>query len=320
MDVDSDYARFLALYLYESYASTLDARRIFAYGYSNGGFLAQRVACDHADLFAGVWTQAASIVGAFGDSPDMSANAYCDPSGPIHVVNEHAFGDTLVAYGGGEGELTAVWLPDWCGVDLPDGYDGSIVGALSTFAAWASFNCEDDDLPPGGDAADATAWDAYVSLRSGGEEVDWVEKFILETGEDDEGEDEDEDEDVLVDDAAGAPDTTRVPAANCVEGGSATLLIVDNGGGRDMGHDIYHGLRYLDAIANFTRDRAKPATFALAEDLGSGGGDFLATGWCASCGSDEDCPSQYDCVEGETARRSLKFGLYEATGRCEPRA
>ena len=87
-----------ALYLYESYASTLDARRIFAYGYSNGGFLAQRVACDHADLFAGVWSQAGALVAGAGDYTDLADNAYCSPSSPIHVVNEHAVGDSAIPY------------------------------------------------------------------------------------------------------------------------------------------------------------------------------------------------------------------------------
>ncbi|KAH8063122.1 esterase [Aureococcus anophagefferens] len=153
MQLDSDYARFLAIHLYQNYA-TLDPRRLFVYGFSNGGVLAQRVACDHADLFAGVWSQAGALVAGAGDYTDLADNAYCSPSSPIHVVNEHAVGDSAIPYDGGSVSALVESLTD---------------------CAWANHNCDDASLPAGGDAMDADAWDAYVDARSGAER-DWIDK------------------------------------------------------------------------------------------------------------------------------------------------
>ena len=41
MQTDSEYIRALAIKLYSRYEEKLDPRRLFVYGYSNGGFLAQ---------------------------------------------------------------------------------------------------------------------------------------------------------------------------------------------------------------------------------------------------------------------------------------
>ena len=253
MQLDSDYARFLAIRLYQTYA-TLDPRRLFVYGFSNGGVLAQRVACDHADLFAGVWSQAGALVAGAGDYTDLADNAYCSPSSPIHVVNEHAVGDSAIPYDGGSVSALVESLTDWCGVDAPDDYEGNAVGALATFSAWANHNCDDASLPAGGDGMDAGAWDAYVDARSGAER-DWIDKYVPENADyDDEGEDEDEAEDVLAADAAGAPDTTLVEATGCVAGGSATLAMVDRRAGQESEIPNFKGSslsRFLLVLADF---------------------------------------------------------------------
>ena len=253
MQLDSDYARFLAIRLYQTYG-TLDPRRLFVYGFSNGGVLAQRVACDHADLFAGVWSQAGALVAGAGDYTDLADNAYCSPSSPIHVVNEHAVGDSAIPYDGGSVSALVESLTDWCGVDAPDDYEGNAVGALATFSAWANHNCDDASLPAGGDGMDAGAWDAYVDARSGAER-DWIDKYVPENADyDDEGEDEDEAEDVLAADAAGAPDTTLVEATGCVAGGSATLAMVDRRAGQESEIPNFKGSslsRFLLVLADF---------------------------------------------------------------------
>mmetsp|Transcript_13785 Transcript_13785/g.42696 ORF Transcript_13785/g.42696 Transcript_13785/m.42696 type:complete len:255 (+) Transcript_13785:311-1075(+) len=88
MGEDSRYVRNLALALADRHP-TIDRRRLFVYGLSNGGFLALRVACEHADVFAGVWSQAGS---------GFAAESRCAPAAPIRVVVEHAATDTLIPY------------------------------------------------------------------------------------------------------------------------------------------------------------------------------------------------------------------------------
>ena len=67
-----------------------DRRRVYAVGHSNGGFLAHRLACEAADLFAAV----GSVAGCLGIDD-------CAPARPIPVLQMHGTADPLVAYGGG---------------------------------------------------------------------------------------------------------------------------------------------------------------------------------------------------------------------------
>src|SRR4051812_31747351 len=66
-----------------------DAKRVYLVGYSNGAFLAYRVACDHADKIAAI----ASIAGA--------APTTCKPSAPVAVLDVHADRDSVVPAAGG---------------------------------------------------------------------------------------------------------------------------------------------------------------------------------------------------------------------------
>lgn len=63
---------------------------IFVVGHSNGGFMAYRLACDAADLVAGI----ASLAG--GD-----ASTVCEPSRPVAVLQIHGTADSTVLYDGG---------------------------------------------------------------------------------------------------------------------------------------------------------------------------------------------------------------------------
>lgn len=72
--------------------TAIDDRRVFATGMSNGGMLAHRLACDAADLFAGV----AAVAGT-------DATTRCTPSRPIPVLHIHARDDTHVLFDGGAG-------------------------------------------------------------------------------------------------------------------------------------------------------------------------------------------------------------------------
>jgi polyhydroxybutyrate depolymerase len=67
----------------------IDAKRIFATGMSNGGFLSHRIGCELADRFAAV----APVAGVLGV-------ATCTPSRPMPIIHFHGTMDTLVPYDG----------------------------------------------------------------------------------------------------------------------------------------------------------------------------------------------------------------------------
>jgi len=70
----------------------VDPRQIFVAGHSNGGFMAHRLACERADLFA----SAVSLAGA--QWMDVSK---CKPSRPVSIAQVHGDGDTTIGYAGG---------------------------------------------------------------------------------------------------------------------------------------------------------------------------------------------------------------------------
>jgi len=81
----------------------IDPTRIYLSGYSNGGMMSYRLACDHAELFAGI----AVISGAVNYSP-------CTPSVPMSVLIVHGTADLTVPYDGGEtNERTAARFGQW---------------------------------------------------------------------------------------------------------------------------------------------------------------------------------------------------------------
>lgn len=75
----------------------VDDRRIFVLGHSNGGFMAYRLACDHADLIAGI----VSLEGAATSDPSK-----CKPSTPVSVVEVHGTADKVISYEGGRNNGT----------------------------------------------------------------------------------------------------------------------------------------------------------------------------------------------------------------------
>ena len=68
----------------------VDARRVYATGFSNGGFLSHRLACEAADRFAAI----APVSGVMGIDT-------CMPSRPVPVMHFHGTADTIVPYNGG---------------------------------------------------------------------------------------------------------------------------------------------------------------------------------------------------------------------------
>jgi polyhydroxybutyrate depolymerase len=76
---------------------TVDPKRIYAAGMSNGGILSHRLACQAADLFAAV----APVAGTLNFSP-------CQPSQPVSVIEFHGTDDQHILYEGGYGPKSLV--------------------------------------------------------------------------------------------------------------------------------------------------------------------------------------------------------------------
>lgn len=96
-----------------SNAYSVDPKRVYVMGHSNGGFMSYRMACDHADVVAAV----ASLAGAtFADDAD------CSPSEPVSALQVHGTADATISYTGGQ--------------ILGNKYPGAVDSA----AKWAAYN------------------------------------------------------------------------------------------------------------------------------------------------------------------------------------
>lgn len=84
---DVGFARTLVQHI--GLSSCVEPSKVFAIGMSNGGHMAHRLACEAADVFAGV----ASVTGVL----TMLA---CEPSRPISVLQFHGTADAIVRYNG----------------------------------------------------------------------------------------------------------------------------------------------------------------------------------------------------------------------------
>lgn len=141
----------------------VDDRRIFVLGHSNGGFMAYRMACDHADLIAGV----VSLEGAMTDD---SAN--CDPSEPVSVVEIHGTADTVIRYEGGTNDDANPNAPAY-------------PSAAQSVLEWARFDGCGDTTTPGTPPARDLEKDlpsATVAAYSGCEDGTAVELWTQPDG------------------------------------------------------------------------------------------------------------------------------------------
>ena len=108
----------------------IDPARVYVVGHSNGAFMAHTFACEHADQVAAI----ASLAGA------MDADAACDPTQPVSVLQVHGDADDTILYDGGR--ITA----------------RPYTSAATTVARWRSADgCSGDALPGPRLDADATA-------------------------------------------------------------------------------------------------------------------------------------------------------------------
>lgn len=164
---DSTYLSRLIDEVGEQYA--VDPGRVFAVGVSNGGFMAHRLACDHADQLAAV----VSFAGAQAGDP-----AACAPSRGVSVLQVHGTADATIRLGGGSIISGATYpsaeqtVSEWVALDHcetggeagdPFDADPTLTGAETARTAWA-VGCDDGSevalwtvaggghSPPAGDA------------------------------------------------------------------------------------------------------------------------------------------------------------------------
>jgi polyhydroxybutyrate depolymerase len=108
----------------------VDPKRVFLWGHSNGGFMAYRMACDHADVIAGI----VSLAGAMHLDP-----ADCAPEQPVNILQIHGDQDTTVLFDGG-----AVCTEAQCGYPSVD----------ATLAQWTTHNGCDANRADSGERLD----------------------------------------------------------------------------------------------------------------------------------------------------------------------
>lgn len=91
---------------------SIDARRIYLIGHSNGGFMSYKTAHTYSDVIAGI----ASLAGAEATTEQAA------PANPVHVLQIHGTADATIAYNGGE-------------------IQGNVYpGAEETVSRWAAYN------------------------------------------------------------------------------------------------------------------------------------------------------------------------------------
>ncbi|MBL9104713.1 MAG: hypothetical protein JNL82_27465 [Myxococcales bacterium] len=117
----------------------LDARRVYATGMSNGGFISNRLACEAADLFA-----------AIGPVSAVNGMTECEPSRPIPVIAFNGTTDVLVPYDG-------AWY----------------ISVAESFAGWAERDGCGGAPVPGMTVGSASA-EVYARCRGGVSVVQWT--------------------------------------------------------------------------------------------------------------------------------------------------
>lgn len=111
--------------------SSVDLNRVFVNGFSNGGGLSVRLACDAADKIAAI----GSVAGAVVDLQD------CNPSRPMPIMAFHGTADPIVNYYG-KGMQSALLRR---AADLTDA-PKEFLGAEDWTSRWAEYNGCDQNV------------------------------------------------------------------------------------------------------------------------------------------------------------------------------
>jgi poly(3-hydroxybutyrate) depolymerase len=99
----------------------IDAKRVYANGFSIGAAMTNFLACNAADVFAAATPSASDLLG--------SNQTPCNPVRPISVLAFRGTADTTVPYGGG-----SATTPNSCPAVL------DLLGAVASFNKWASID------------------------------------------------------------------------------------------------------------------------------------------------------------------------------------
>lgn len=144
---DAGYLRGLIEEIQAEYA--VDPKRVFVMGHSNGAFMAYRLACESADLVAG-------IVGLAGTT--FADPADCAPSEPVSVLHIHGDLDDTIAYAGATVPNAGTYPGAVATVETWGGYDGctGVVGTAGTFDLDASIGGEETTISNVGGCASPT--------------------------------------------------------------------------------------------------------------------------------------------------------------------
>ncbi|NDJ59478.1 MAG: poly(3-hydroxybutyrate) depolymerase [Chloroflexi bacterium] len=81
----------------------IDPARVYINGFSNGGGMAHRMACEAADVVAAI----GGVAGAY------STPTECTPSRPVPVIAFHGDADMVVDYTGADDQFDLPAIPDW---------------------------------------------------------------------------------------------------------------------------------------------------------------------------------------------------------------
>jgi polyhydroxybutyrate depolymerase len=100
--------------------ASIDMKRVYIVGHSNGGFMSYRMACEHADLVAAI----VSLAGA-----TYATRTDCRPSEPVAILEIHGTADDIVRFDGGS--LSDIGAP---------GTMSSYPGARETAATWTAYD------------------------------------------------------------------------------------------------------------------------------------------------------------------------------------
>ena len=121
---DAGYLRKLIEEIARSFP--VDRKRVYLFGHANGGRMAYRMACESADLIAGI----AGMSGTTFLDPGR-----CAPSEPVNILHIHGTDDDVDGYAGGA--LTIPTTP----ANMP-----AFPGAVQTVQTWAGYNGAHDPV------------------------------------------------------------------------------------------------------------------------------------------------------------------------------